>query len=73
MVLKHVRARKQVTGAVAAISERALGLGMLPDWEAVDGPVPKRSKSAVPALQKKTTGGKPEETADSTSADEKQE
>ncbi|RSN65417.1 hypothetical protein DMH01_03300 [Amycolatopsis sp. WAC 04182] len=74
MALKHVRARNTVTGAVAAVSERALELGVMPDWEAVEGPVPKRPKSAVPALQKKTTGEKPEEeSADGSSAGESKE
>ncbi len=81
MAIRHVRAKNTVTGGVAAISEKALALGMLPGWEAADGPVPSRPKSAVPALRKKTTGGQPEEatggepgeTADGESADEKQE
>lgn len=44
---KFVRARCKTTGAVAALPKRALELGVFPHWEATNGPVPKRPKSAV--------------------------
>lgn len=47
MADKHVRARCKTHGGIAAISARALDLGMFPDWERADGPVPKRPKSRV--------------------------
>lgn len=64
-----VRAKHEVTGDLAALSDEALRLGMHPGWKAVDGPVPSRSKSAV---LNKPAGKPPEESADKTSAKAKE-
>lgn len=47
MAINLVRARNAVTGAIAALSERALELGHLPGWEKVDGPAPSGPKPAT--------------------------
>jgi hypothetical protein len=64
-----VRAKHEETGAVAALSDEGLRLGMHPGWVAVDGPVPSRPKSAV---LKKPAGKTPEESADNASAEKKE-
>jgi hypothetical protein len=66
VAIEHVRARCKTTGAIAAISARALDTGVFPDWERVDGPTPKRPKPAAFPQRSKT------EKADSESADEKE-
>lgn len=70
MAIKHVRARHTAHGGVAALSERALELGMFPGWVKADGPVPKRPKSA--AFPKSRPAEAPED-ADAVSANEKKE
>lgn len=47
MAIRLVRAKNAETGAIAALSERALELGHLPGWEKADGPVPTTSKPAT--------------------------
>lgn len=64
---KHVRARCTTTGAIAAISERALRLGMFPAWVRVKGSKPKRPKPRV------QIGAKQVSNADDESASNKKE
>lgn len=42
-----VRARCLTTGAIAPLPKKALERGFIRNWVEVDGPVPKRSKSAA--------------------------
>lgn len=42
-----VRARCLTTGAIAPLPKKALDRGFIRNWTEVDGPVPKRSKSAA--------------------------
>lgn len=70
MAIKHVRARHTVHGGVAALSERALELGMLPGWVKANGPVPKRPKSAARLTSRPAEVS---EDADAVSANEEKE
>lgn len=66
-----VRAKCTTTGAVAPLPARALALGHITNWVAVDGPVPDRPK---PAIRPRSSGEQPETVdADGSSADTEQE
>jgi len=67
---EHVRARCEATGAIAALPKRALDYGHIPGWVEVSGPVPTEHKPA--AFPPKSSGVKPGETADRSSATKKE-
>lgn len=59
-----MRARCEATGHVAALPKEALELGMIPGWEAVDGPVPNGPKAAAfPEQYDQASGETPPEEA----------
>jgi hypothetical protein len=74
MASKHVRAKCTTTGAIAALPERALELGMFPDWVKSDGPVPDRPKpAAFPKAPAADQAPEESQTADSESANHEEE